>query len=96
MTTKVSIKALLAPEWTVESVNVDFSRDMGGPNHGQHHRKVSIGLRDKRDTVVFFRGYDYEVAGTLCDLGIIQNPETAEDIYSHKMKKLPLFKGAYR
>lgn len=94
--TKVAIRSLIQPEWTVESVNIDFDRDMGGPNHGKHFRKVSIGLRDKRDTVVYFRGYDYEVAGTLCDLGIIQFPENAEDIFSHKMKQLPLFKGKYK
>lgn len=94
--TKVSVKTLLRPEWTVESVTIDFSKDMGGPEHGKMNRKVSIGLRDKRTTVVYFRGYDYEVAGTLCDLGIIQHPENAEDIFSHKMTKLPLWKGGYK
>jgi TATA-binding protein-associated factor Taf7 len=87
------VRTLLKPEWTVESVNIDYSKDMGGSNHGKMNRKVSISLRDKRTTVVYFRGYDYEVAGTLCDLGIIVNPDQAEDLFSHKMKRLPVAIG---
>jgi hypothetical protein len=90
---KVSIKTLLKPEWTVESVNVDFSKGYSVKGVEPMMRKVNIGLRDKRDTVVYFRGYDYEVAGTMCDLGIIQHPQEAEDIFSHKMKQLPLWRG---